>query len=63
LLPLDYGEIDDPTGLAEDATEWKFLSYAQYEGGVVLKVSDCHDINRAMPIIRQAHASASVPPG
>lgn len=62
LLPLDFGEIDDPTGLAEDATEWKFFFYAEYEGGVALKIKDPGDIDRAMPIIRQAHAVANASP-
>ena len=25
LLPLDFSEIDDPSGLAQDATRWSFL--------------------------------------
>jgi predicted transport protein len=59
LLPLDHGEVNDPHGLASDATEWKFLFYAKYEGGVFLKIQDEQDIDYAMPIIRQAYALAS----
>jgi len=54
LLPLEYGEVDDPTGLAEDATEWKFFVNAKYEGGVSIRVNEAADIERALPIIRQS---------
>lgn len=56
LLPLDHAEIDDPHGLASDATEWKFLFYAKYEGGVLLRIKQVQDIEHAMPIIRQAYS-------
>jgi len=59
LLPLDHTEIDDPHGLSEDATNWKFLFYAKYEGGVLLRIEDNDDIHQALPIIYQAFASAA----
>ncbi len=59
LLPLDHSEIVDPHGLASDATEWKFLFYAKYEGGVFLQVRDKDDIEHAMPIVSQAHRMAN----
>lgn len=54
LLPLEYNEIDDPQGVAEDATEWKFLFYANYTGGVTIGLKEAGDIENAMPIIRQS---------
>lgn len=60
LLPLDHAEIEDPHGLASDATEWKFLFYAKYEGGVLLRIKEEQDIEHALPIIRQAHSVAVV---
>lgn len=54
LLPLDYNEVVDPTGIAGDATEWKFLTYANYEGGVTLNIGEPGDIENALPIIRQS---------
>ena len=54
LLPLDHGEVDDPHGLASDATEWKFLIHAKYEGGVFLRIQSEDDIEHAMPIVRLA---------
>lgn len=59
LLPLDHTEIEDPHGLSEDATEWKFLFYARYEGGVLLRIKTVDDIEHAMPIVRQAFLSAT----
>jgi len=49
-------EITDPGGLATDATEWKFLFYAKYEGGVLLRIKDTDDIEAAIPIIQQSLA-------
>lgn len=59
LLPLDHSEIEDPHGLSEDATEWKFLFYAKHEGGVLLRIKDEQDIEHALPIIRQAYSLAT----
>jgi len=59
LLPLNHSEIDDPHGLSQDATVWKFLFYAKHEGGVLLRIREPIDIEHAMPIIRQAYALAS----
>ncbi len=59
LLPLDHSEIEDPHGLSEDATEWKFLFYAKHEGGVLLRIKDEQDIEHALPIIRVAYSLAA----
>lgn len=53
-LPLDYNEVDDPEGIAKDSTEWKFLVYANYEGGVTVNVREESDIAKALPLIRQS---------
>lgn len=53
-LPLDYNEIDDPDGVAKDSTEWKFLFYANYEGGVTVNIKEESDIENALPVIRQS---------
>lgn len=59
LVALEFNEVDDPTGIAEDASQWKFFVNARYGGGVTISVSEPADIDRAMPIVRQAHAIAS----
>jgi len=53
-LPLDFSEVHDPNGIADDANEWKFIPNAKYDGGVLLYVSDQESIEAAIPIIRQA---------
>lgn len=56
LLALDFKEIDDPSGLAKDATEKKFFVHARHEGGVSMSISDAQAVESALSIIRQAHA-------
>jgi predicted transport protein len=56
LLPLDFGEVEDASGLAEDATQWKFFVNARYQGGVAMNLSSDEAIELSMPLIRQAHA-------
>jgi predicted transport protein len=57
LLALDFNEINDPSGLAQDATQWQFLSMRAMK-----EVS--HSVwviwlqLRAVPLIRQAHAAS-----
>jgi uncharacterized protein with ParB-like and HNH nuclease domain/predicted transport protein len=59
LLALDFNEIEDPLGLAQDATEVKFIVHAQHEGGVFLRVGDKDAIASALPLIRQAYTTAN----
>ena len=54
LLDLDFNEVDDPLNIANDASEYKFLVNAVYEGGVLVSVLDADDIEKSIPLIRQA---------
>jgi predicted transport protein len=56
LLALDFNGVNDPSGLAQDATQWEFFIHARHEGGGALNVSDERLIESAVPLIRQAHA-------
>ena len=58
LLALDFSEIDDPAGVAQDATQREFFIHARHEGGVSVSVSDDVSLQNAIPLIRQAHATA-----
>lgn len=58
LLALDFDELEDPLGIAQDATQWKFFVNASHEGGVLLNISNSTDIENAFPLIRQAHAAS-----
>ena len=59
LLALDFNEIEDPHGIAKDTSERKFFFYAQYEGGVHIPIWGSDDIEKAIPIVKQAHALLS----
>ena len=58
LLALEFNEIKDSTGLAQDTREWKFIVNAAYDAGVYVVVCDETDIDKAMPIIQKAHELA-----
>jgi predicted transport protein len=60
LLPLEFHEIEDPHGLAEDTTKRNFFFYAQHEGGVALTVGSPEDIDHALPIVQQSMSLATV---
>jgi uncharacterized protein with ParB-like and HNH nuclease domain/predicted transport protein len=54
LLDLDFNEVDDPLNIANDTSEYKFLVNAVYEGGVLVSILDSDDIEKSLPLIRQA---------
>jgi predicted transport protein len=58
LLPLDFSEIDNSSGIAQDATEKDFFQNARYEGGVSMSITHVSAIEKALPLIRQAHAGS-----
>ena len=59
LLALDFNEAEDPHGIAKDTLQRKFFVHAAYEGGVNIPIWSLEDIEKAVPIIRQAHALIS----
>jgi uncharacterized protein with ParB-like and HNH nuclease domain/predicted transport protein len=58
LLPLDFNEVEDPSGMAQDTSQWKFLVNAIYEGGVYVRIQSEADIDQALPMIRLAREIA-----
>jgi uncharacterized protein with ParB-like and HNH nuclease domain/predicted transport protein len=54
LLDLEFNEADDPLDIARDASEYKFLVNAVYEGGVLVSIWKSEDIEKSLPLIRQA---------
>ena len=56
LLALDFNEAEDPYGIAKDASHRAFFVHAQHNGDVYIPIWSTDDIERALPIIRQAHA-------
>jgi predicted transport protein len=59
LLAIGFNEIEDEHAIAKDAAQRAFFVNAQYEGGVNIPVWSEDDIEKAMPIVRQAHAMTS----
>lgn len=59
LLAIDFNEIEDEHGIAKDTSQRSFFANAQYEGGVNIPIGSEDDIDKALPIIRQAHARTS----
>ena len=58
LLELEFNEVEDSAGLAQDTTLWKFIVNAKYNAGVYVLVSNDANIAEAMPMIRRAHELA-----
>jgi uncharacterized protein with ParB-like and HNH nuclease domain/predicted transport protein len=60
LLPMELNEIDDPSGIAQDTSQWKFLVNAVYDGGVYIRVQSEADMEKALPMIRLARETAGM---
>jgi predicted transport protein len=60
LLALDFNEADDASGFVQDASQHKFFVNAEYEGGVHCAIWGPEDIEKAIPIIRQAREMARI---
>jgi len=58
VLNLDFADIDDISGNAEDATQYAFISGANEKGGVVFLVNSISDIASGLHLIRQAYERA-----
>ncbi len=56
LLPLSFDEVDDPDGLAADATNWSWLPNVTHRDcGVVVDVRRKEQIDSVLRMIRQAY--------
>lgn len=58
LLSLDFNEVEDRVGVAQDASQWKFIVNALYEGGVYVDVDTEADVDKALPLVHQAREIA-----
>ncbi|HYL32000.1 MAG TPA: DUF262 and DUF1524 domain-containing protein [Stellaceae bacterium] len=56
LLALDFSEADDPSDIVMDASKKKFFMHAKHDGGVAMNVRTSEEIEKAVPIIKQAFA-------
>jgi predicted transport protein len=55
LLNLDFDEVDDPSGIARDASDQAFIANASESGDVLFSVAEASQIPAAMHIVRQAY--------
>jgi uncharacterized protein with ParB-like and HNH nuclease domain/predicted transport protein len=55
LMNLDFDEVDDPSGIARDASDQAFITNASESGGVMFSVTDASQISAAIHIVRQAY--------
>ena len=59
LIPLDFDEIHDPEGLANDATTWHFLPNVTHRDcGVLIDIQEKQQIAAVMQMVRQAFSMA-----
>ena len=55
LVPLDFDEVEDPEGLANNANDYKFLRHVTHRDcGVFIDIREKQHIAASMPIINQA---------
>ncbi len=55
LLPIDFDEVDDPEGVAKDATSFKFLQNVVHRDcGTFVDIWSQQQIPATIPLIRQA---------
>ncbi|MBZ0205799.1 MAG: DUF262 and DUF1524 domain-containing protein [Flavobacteriales bacterium] len=58
LFDLDFEELDDPSGKAQNTNDWSFVTLAQTSGGVIFSLDDLDDVAHAAYIAKQAYAKA-----
>jgi predicted transport protein len=58
LLDLAHADCEYLDENTHDATEWRFMFYAQHSGGVAYRLSDASEIESAMKLVRQAWQQA-----
>ena len=62
LLSLDFSEVDDPSGRAEDMDQRNFVTKATNHGGVLLLMDNPVDLEWVMPLLQQSFASVALQP-
>jgi predicted transport protein len=59
LANVDFDEIDDPSGFAEDASDYAFIPNASETGNVIFTLSDESQLKAAMYVVHQAYEQAT----
>jgi len=55
LFDLEFDELDDPGGKAQNSNNWSFITLAQTSGGVVMSITDLDEVAQAAQIAKQAY--------
>jgi uncharacterized protein with ParB-like and HNH nuclease domain/predicted transport protein len=55
LANIDFADIDDPSGVARDASDYAFITNASESADVLLSLNAVADIPAAMHVVRQAY--------
>lgn len=55
LANIDFDEIDDPSGLARDASDFAFITNACESGDVIFSLKDASQVLAAMHLVQQAY--------
>lgn len=56
LIALDFHEVKDGAGFAQDTADRVFVMNARHQGGVLVTLNKAAQIARALALINQAHA-------
>ncbi len=59
LVALDFNEVQNEDGFAQDTSDYSFVANATYDGGVLIVLRDKDRVDRAMRLIRRAHETQS----
>ena len=54
LISIEYNEVMEPDGFAQDASEYTFVVNSSYQGGVLINLRDETQVDRAVAIADQA---------
>lgn len=55
LANLDFEETDDPSGIAQDASDYAFITHASETGDVIFSLREASHIPAAMHVVHQAY--------
>lgn len=55
LANVDFDEIDDPSGVARDASDYAFITNASESGDVIFSLKDASQVQAAVHIVLQAY--------
>lgn len=55
LANIDFDDLGDPSGIAQDASDYAFITNASEAGGVLFSLQDATQVQAAMHVVRQAY--------